>query len=402
MQDLDKISKDTNIKTLLVMFFLSGIFISMFSTLWQPFLISLGVSMAFLGLTQTLGGYFGVVSSIFGIIGGRLSDELGRKPLICFGTTLEIIALFIYILAWKAEIWLLLLLGVILMGLGSALIFPALDSIVAESVNKRRCGRAYAATGFFRFLPTFFVPTVSGLIVSRWGFITAFLIITTFQFAYLLLAGFGLRETVGVTAIKFSRFRVEFLKSLRRLFFIPIKLRFFYLVVVLDALSYGMGASILFGMLVKTYNFTVLQIGTIISISNLSRFICQLPVGWFIERHGSKTFIAVSQIIGICMVVGWLVSTTFQAFAAMGVLYGISATAWFISQKTFLASSLRDGQLGEAMGRVMTLRGIISFPAPIIGGLLYDRYGFYAPLLGNLLGLIITLILTVFGLHEPK
>ena len=47
----------------------------------------------------------------------------------------------------------------------------------------------------------------------------------------------------------------------------------------------------------------------------------------------------------------------------------------------------------EAIGKLAAFRGIISFPAPYIGGFMYDIAGFQAPITAGLIGVIITLIL---------
>jgi hypothetical protein len=54
------------------------------------------------------------------------------------------------------------------------------------------------------------------------------------------------------------------------------------------------------------------------------------------------------------------------------------------------------------MGRLAVFRGLIGFPAPYIGGLLYDHYGFQAPVLANLVGVFIVTGVLVFAIKEPS
>jgi MFS family permease len=60
-----------------------------------------------------------------------------------------------------------------------------------------------------------------------------------------------------------------------------------------------------------------------------------------------------------------------------------------------------EHQRGEAMGRLAVFRGLLGFPAPFIGGLLYDHFGFRAPLLGNLVGVFISVALLILAVKEP-
>ena len=53
------------------------------------------------------------------------------------------------------------------------------------------------------------------------------------------------------------------------------------------------------------------------------------------------------------------------------------------------------------MGRLAAFRGLLGFPAPYIGGLLYDRFGFQAPILANLAGVIGALTAIAVMVKEP-
>jgi len=45
---------------------------------------------------------------------------------------------------------------------------------------------------------------------------------------------------------------------------------------------------------------------------------------------------------------------------------------------------------------------LIAFPAPYLGGLLYDRFGFQAPILANLVGVVIALAVIIVVVKEPQ
>ena len=378
-----------NMRTLAIMAILGGAEFSILAAIWQPFVVSLGASVALLGLLQSLGGFYGVLPAIFGPVGGWVSDRLGRRPLLLLGASLEIIALSMYVLSGITENWLLLVPGVILMGIG-ALSWAAWDSIIAESVERRRRGTAYTVIGLFMHIPTVVFPIIGGQIAGKLGYIVALLIAIALLGTYLALISFSLRETLRKSAKKITSLRGGLRRSLRRIFTPPATLRSFYLIIALDAISWGFASSILYGMLVKEYGFTVVQISALVAISNVSKVASQLPVGRLIDRHGGMALMLASQFIAFLMMFGWLVSTEFWAFAMLAIPYGISATAWFPAWKTFLAGRAVSTKRGMTMGRVPAFR-VVGFPAPFIGGMLYDRVGFWAPVTGGLLGVLITI-----------
>jgi DHA1 family multidrug resistance protein-like MFS transporter len=154
-------------------------------------------------------------------------------------------------------------------------------------------------------------------------------------------------------------------------------------------------------MLSETYGFTTFQLGVMSGLLSLAWALSQLPIGRLIDRYGCKLFMVLSEAIGIIVVGGWLFSTSFLAFATLHALFGLVAATWAPALRALLANSVPAKQLGEEMGRLSAFRGLIGFPAPYLGGLLYDRFGFQAPILANLVGVAIALVAIVVAVREP-
>jgi len=112
-------------------------------------------------------------------------------------------------------------------------------------------------------------------------------------------------------------------------------------------------------------------------------------------------FMVLSQAMGIFLLAGWLFSKSFVAFAALHAYFGFLAATWVPAQQALLVNSVPVKQRGEAVGRLSAFRGLFSFPAPYIGGLLYDRFGFQAPILANLAGITIALVVIIVMVKEP-
>ena len=53
------------------------------------------------------------------------------------------------------------------------------------------------------------------------------------------------------------------------------------------------------------------------------------------------------------------------------------------------------------MGRLSAFRGVLAFPAPFLGGLLYDRFGYQAPVLANWIGIIFSTLAILMLVREP-
>jgi MFS family permease len=168
-----------------------------------------------------------------------------------------------------------------------------------------------------------------------------------------------------------------------------------------DAFAWGTGSSILYGLLSETYHFTAFQLGVMSSLSAASWAVSQLPIGRMVDRHGATKFLMLSEVFGILMMAGWLTSTRFEAFAALQLLYGLAIATWAPAMLTWIANSVSEEERAEEMGRVQAFRGLLSFPAPYIGGVLYEALGFRGPILVNLLGALVALILIAVLVREP-
>lgn len=386
-----------NIRILSATSFLEGLYSSMVRAIWQPFVLSLGTPMSTLGLLESLGGRGGLATALIQPIGGWFSDRLGRKPLMALPNLIDISALSLYIAAAIVGDWRLLLPGVILIGL-AMIRHPAMESLTAESAEEGARGRAYSVLMFSWIVPGVFAPTLGGFIAERWGFSPVFLIRMVLEGLCLFLVVRFLRETLHQRP---GPLRLGELRgALGKIPIPPRRLRGFYVAMAADAFVWGLGAHILFGLLSKTYGFTPSQLGIMSSIASLSWAISQLSIGRLIDRYGCKPFLALSELIGFFVAAGWLVSSSFAAFAFLHAFWGLVAATWVPAQLAYLASRVSERERAEAMGRLAAFKGLLCFPAPYIGGLLYDRVGFRGPILANLIGVVIALALILLFVRE--
>jgi MFS family permease len=396
---VEKTHNTRNLRTIVAKSILSGMSSSMTRTVWQPFVLSLGAPMSTLGMLESLGGLRGLLPAPLQYIGGWLSDRLGRKPFIALGNLSGLLAVCLVVLAGTTQAWWWLLPAVILLG-SIQIADPAQQSLIAESTPVDQRGMAYSILIVSWIAPGIFAPTFGGFVAGRWGFVPVFLIEIVLYAAGLLLVLRFLRESLK--AANHSRVSREKLKqALFGMVVPPRNLRGFYLTMAVDTFSWGLGSALLFGMLTETYGFTTLQLGIMSSIQAITWAFSQLPIGKVIDRRGCKPLMVLSESMGIPIVGGWLFSTSFPSFAVLQAFFGLMAATWVPAQTALLANSVPEHQRGEAMGRLAVFRGLLGFPAPFIGGLLYDHFGFRAPLLGNLVGVFISVALLILAVKEP-
>jgi len=388
-----------NIRVLAGRTFLRGMRDNMVRVVWQPFVLSLGASMPLLGFLESLGGLRGLVPALVQPLSGRLSDYWGRKVFVLSSSVFAIVALSIYVLAKFTDNWRLLIPGVAILGLAFAS-RPSEDSMTAESAGVAERSRAYSLVMLSLALSGVFAPLVAGFVADRWGYVVVFLMGLALDVAALSLVVGLLKETL----VSQSRRPVasEQLKGVFRGILVPPgKFRGFYIAVAVDAFAWGTGWGILYGLLSEVYHFTASQLGLMSCLSSVGWAVFQMPVGKLMERYGCVKSMILSEAVGVILLVGWLQAATFETFALLQILFGLTIAAWLPATMTWMANSVPKEKMAEEIGRLSAFRGLVGFPAPYIGGLLYEAFGFRGPITVNLIGALTALILIATLVREP-
>lgn len=391
-------SSRRNLSVLAANQFLRGAHNSIFTVIWQPFALSLGASMPMIGLLNSVGGMNGIFTTLAQSFGGWLADRIGRKPFILASSLFVVIAYALFALAGMSNIWALLLIGIILLGL-SALSRPAVSSLTAESAQGGRHASAFSLLMVAALAPGIIAPPLGGWATERLGYIGIFPILLALEVLALFLVWRYLRETrVTRDAISWRAMGRAFARSI-----IPPKgLGGFFCATAGDAFAWSLGWGLLNGMLVKSYGFSVEQLGIMASVMSLAWALMQLPIGHWVDRHDLKGIMIFSESLGIPLMLIGITQNRFEVFVAAQLLFALTAATWVPVVNTYLTRAVPQAERSEAFGRLNMFRGLIAVPASAIGGLLFEWGGIQVPLAANLIGSCVVMAILFFFVHEPK
>ena len=369
---------------------LTSMFYGMLFVIWQPFVLELGASMAILGgLSATLS----LIASFSSPVWGRLSDRVGRKPLLILSNILKAGA---FVFCIVANTWFLLIPFVILMGLSASYRQwnPARASIVAESVGREERGVAYSVLMFASETTTAVVSPLGGFLAIVYGFAPIFYACMAADIICALLTVVFVQETLEEELrVGMRSGKQNWWKTLREMFWPEPHLEGFYVAAFVDAFAWGLGGSILYGMLVDSFEVSTYELGLLSATVSVSLVVAQIPFGKLMDRYGRRLFLLVSEALFAVTVFGWFISTNFVHFLVFQIPFGVSVAAWVPTVAAFLADNVSKERRAEAMGKLQAFRGLLAFPAPYIGGLLYDAWGFQTPLFFNFLGACVALVI---------
>ncbi len=378
--------------------FLRGAHTSIYNVIWQPFALSLGASMPTVGLLNSIGGMNGIFTTLAQSFGGWLADRVGRKPFILASSLFIVAAYALFAVAGALNLWVLLLIGIVLSGM-SALSRPANSSMTAESAQSGRHASAFSVMMVAWLVPGIIAPTIGGWVTERLGYTGIFPILLALEAVALFLVWRYLRETrESRDPISWRAMGRAFARSI-----IPPKgLVGFFCATAGDSFAWALGWGLLNGMLVKSYGFSVEQLGIMASVMSLSWALMQMPIGRYVDKRGLKGMLVFSESIGIPLMLIGITQRSFEIFVAAQLLFALTAATWVPVVNTYLTRAVPASERSEAFGRLNMFRGLIAFPASWIGGLLYDWGGIRAPLAANLIGVFVVLAILILFVHEPK
>lgn len=358
---------------------------NMFETIWQPYALSLGASMPILGAFNSV--YTGLYSVLqFGT--GELSDSLGRKKISIISYALSIIGIVVALFAGS---WEILIIHVVIAAVVDALMEPSIIPLFAESVGEDQRGTAFSLLSLTWFLPGLYSYLMAGFLAERYGdrlivgILLATEIISFLIFALFVRETLKERKPVDLRRI-FANMR-EILKPAGRL-------GAFYALAILDGLSWSLIGGIFVGMLWKSFGFSRIQIGVLLNAFAVATALSLLPMGKLIDRYGSRRPLILSLSLFSLVFLGYFLSRGFYGFLVVQAVKGLAVALWDPSSRSYLSNSVPEAERGKFFGCLAGLRGLVSFPAPVIGAFIFEAYGFRGAVSA---GLLCSLAATAFS-----
>lgn len=122
------------------------------------------------------GGLFAVAAGIVVFLFGRWSDQVKESELIIVAGYL-IVALGFLLLVFVTEVWMLFVVQVII-GFGEAVYSPAFDAVYSKHLTKKSAGAQWGAWESMNYFITAIGAILGGLIVTEFGFVPLFVIMS--------------------------------------------------------------------------------------------------------------------------------------------------------------------------------------------------------------------------------
>ncbi len=188
----ERLALEGNIRILVVQALISTLGFGMFVVIWQPYLISEGVSIVEISWIQSV---INLSSGVGLIAWGVLSDRYGRKPVIIVSNVCRILAIVALIMSRNLVF---LLVYASLLGFSALFMIgnPARSALITESVVSEKRATAFSTLMAFGMIANTITASVGGYLAVTSGYMPILYLAVAGDIIGLILITIFLRETL--------------------------------------------------------------------------------------------------------------------------------------------------------------------------------------------------------------
>lgn len=377
---------------------------SMYDGLLPLYLKELNADITDIGLFFTLSA---VVPLLLQILGGWVSDSLGRLRAIAIGSVFGVIGYLPLILA---DTWQWLLLATAIGAIARSLVGPSFDAFIAEHSTEQNRGKVYGISQAIFMIVMVIGPPLGGLLTSKYGFKLMLLIAGGFYFTAMIMRLSMAREAAKTQKANTEKLTFENLKTnlgtMAGLIFSGGLITWMLITDGLRDTAFQFSGNLFPVYMQEIGGLNYQQIGWVMSMFGIAMMLSTIPGGWLSDKTGERFPIALGMVLlSVALIIlinipqgvssQWLYHV---GWAVAGVGAGISGPAY----QSLISKAVPEKQRGLAFGLFSTSLGVISLPAPWIGSQLWDNFGPTSPFTITAIVILLSVIPIWLKFKLPK
>jgi DHA1 family multidrug resistance protein-like MFS transporter len=359
------------LKLFMVAMVLANIAGNMSGMLLPNYLTELNASPEQVGLFFTLSR---ILPLALQILGGWLSDSLGRLRSIAIGSVAGVVSYLGLILAPS---WQWVLVGEGLGTVARSFVGPSFSAFIAEQSSEEARARVFGVTQFL-----FGSVNVIGPLLAGW-------LAGSRSFQFMLLCAAALYTAAALIRVRMARAAARgserepkkpsfdgLRSNLGAVLGLILAGGVFTWIVITDGvgdISFSLSFNLLPVYMEDIGGMALGQIGTLFSIFGVFSMVTNLVAGWLADRRGERVVIALGFVLNFVAYMIFLQAHSFLGFAAAWALFGVGVGMIEPTYQSLTSKVVPERLRGTAFGLVRGGLGLFSLPAPAIGGQLWER-----------------------------
>ena len=406
-------SGDTSIKKaplltpLLLVFMLAMILANMGGNMYGPlealYLKDLGAGIGQIGLFYTISQ---VIPLLLQILGGWVSDSLGRLRAIAIGST---VGIFVYVPLILATRWEWVLLASALGAVTRSLIGPSFDAFIADQSAPENRARLFGITQTLFGIVSVAGPILGGYLVEAMNF-KGMLVVA----AALYLTATVIRVSMARAALKgqsaqaFSLSLATLKTNLGAMIGLILAGGLFTWILITDGVRdifFSMSFSFMSVYMQDIASLSISQIGVMNSIFGVAMMAVMIPAGILSDKVGERVNIAISFLflaVSIGMIAAVPPASPAWVYGLGWVIAGLGVGLATPAYQSLISKAVPQHLRGVAFGLFSTSLGVVSLPAPVIGGYLWEKISPQFPFMLTALASLFSIVPVWFKFKVSK
>jgi DHA1 family multidrug resistance protein-like MFS transporter len=378
-----------DLRILMVSMVLANIGSHMMMPLLAVYLTTLGASITQVGLFFTLSAIFPLFIQI---LGGWLSDTIGRLKSIALGSLSGVLGYLPYLL-FPSFWWLIFAEG--LFAIARALVGPSFSAFIAEESEDETRGRTFGSTTMIFLLVQVIGPVFGGFVADSYGFRMMFAISGLLYF-FATIIRVAMARRVSKLAVEDSEAQANIaglknqLGAITALFLAGGVVTWLLVIDGITDISFRLSFDLMPVYLEQIGGLSLTQIGLLNSLIGVAAMLASPLGGYIADRKEERYAIVLGSLLAAAAFAVFILSDDMVGFAIAWSIFGLTWGLIDPAYQSLISKVVPKRLLGTAYGFLSTSLGLISLPAPYLGGQLWVRFSPQAPF-------ILTMIASLFG-----
>ncbi len=372
----------------------------MYGPLLPLYVQQLGASIEQIGLFFTLAM---IAPLFFQILGGWLSDSIGRVQAIAIGSLAGLAGYVIFVIA---PTWAWLLLAMVGISVATSFVGPSFQALIAEESSESNRGRVFGIVQSTFLVVGVIGAPLGGFLADQVGFRWMFAVAAgLYALATVIRVSMArkLRTQTTVTrkAPSFSNLKTSLATIIGLITAGGIITWIFISDGVIDV-SFTMVGNLFPLYFNNIIGLSKTQLGLLGAVASLVTMAATTFGGILSDKAGERVGIVLGNIFIAGALFMILNVATFPLFILAWGLFGLGQALVGPAYNSLISKVVPDQMRGIAFGFFSTSLGVISLPSPYIGTWLWQRYGHKVPFYIPMVALVLMLPVIWSKFRLPK
>ena len=349
----------------------------MYGPLLPLYLKDLNASVVQIGLFFTISS---IIPLALQILGGWISDTLGRLRSIAFGSAIGVLG---YVGLILAPSWQWVLVGIGLGSITRALVGPSFNAFIAEQSSEESRARVYGITEAIFMVVAVIGPPLGGWLAGEYGFkimlACSGVLYTLATIIRIFMARSAARgEEANPDKLSLKNLQI----SLRAMLGMILSGGIVTWILVTDGvrdIAFNLSFNLYPVYMDEIGGLTLMQIGWLESFFAIFMMLTTFPAGWLADRRGERLGIVLGFVLQFVALMAFLNMSGFWGYAAAWAIFGVGVGLMSPAYQSVISKAIPEKLRGTAFGLFSSSLGVISLPAPAVGARIWQRFGPAAP-----------------------